>query len=509
MPNPRPEPAASHAVAATSSHGRLIEVLDALVRRAEGEPWGVRELASELDESRSTINRILAALVERDLAAEDGAGKYRVGPRLRVLMQAVSTHSAVWNAAGKLLDELAGDAKQSALLSVYAPHCDGYFVLCCGEAAATLAFRPQLGAIYPLGFGDIGRAFADHLNSGAQPDQQQLPVPVNNGQAMAESEFPAAVALATRCLPQGLLVTVSLHDLGAGGGSSASAALRKVEQVLNHLEGLPVTARACPQVRGCDEDSATAARLEVLLQILCAVPDGYPCKAGIAAELQCNSATARKIVESAAQASLVFASGQALYPAARLYQWAAVLGDNRFPVAKLCRAIVEALVKQTGETVAFLSFDACSSTAQFIEVAQGWKPIQYKLETGVEVPLYAGAAGKAVLAHLAPEFADGLTLNRFTEATIVSHSALQADLLAIRERGWSQGDGERVLGAFGIGVPFFVDGQVAGSLSATIPQYRKQDCDVAALVDHMKLATSRISRLLSLGTAPAQGGSGQ
>lgn len=113
------------------------------------------------------------------------------------------------------------------------------------------------------------------------------------------------------------------------------------------------------------------------------------------------------------------------------------------------------------------------------------------------------------MAHLAPEFADGLTLNRFTEATIVSHSALQADLLAIRERGWSQGDGERVLGAFGIGVPFFVDGQVAGSLSATIAQYRKQDCDVAALVDHMKLATSRISRLLSLGIAPAQGGSGQ
>lgn len=92
---------------------------------------------------------------------------------------------------------------------------------------------------YPLGFGDIRRAFADHLNSGAQPDQQQLPVPVNNGQAMAGSESPAAVALATRCLPQGLLVTVSLHDLSAGGGSSASAGLRKVEQILNHLRDCP------------------------------------------------------------------------------------------------------------------------------------------------------------------------------------------------------------------------------------------------------------------------------
>ncbi len=61
------------------------------------------------------------------------------------------------------------------------------------------------------------------------------------------------------------------------------------------------------------------------------------------------------------------------------------------------------------------------------------------------------------------------------------------------------GDGERVLGAFGIGVPFFIDGQVAGSISATIPQYSKEDCDVPSLVASMKQASQRISRLLSLG----------
>ncbi|WP_082421991.1 IclR family transcriptional regulator C-terminal domain-containing protein [Pseudomonas sp. NBRC 111134] len=139
------------------------------------------------------------------------------------------------------------------------------------------------------------------------------------------------------------------------------------------------------------------------------------------------------------------------------------------------------------------------SKAQFLEVIQGWRPIQYKLETGVDVPLYAGGAGKAVLAHLPVDFADGLKLERLTEATITSHSKLRADLQSIRERGWSVGDGERVLGAFGIGVPFFIDGQVAGSISATIPQYSKEDCDVPSLVASMKQASQRISRLLSLG----------
>ncbi|HDS1733523.1 IclR family transcriptional regulator C-terminal domain-containing protein [Pseudomonas sp. BP8] len=500
MPNASLEIPGAKAPAATSSHGRLIEVLDALVRRAEGEPWGVRELASELDESRSTINRILTALVDRDFAVEEGVGKYRVGPRFRVLMLALSNRSALLSAGRLLLDGLAGVAKQAALLSVYAPHLNGYYVLYCGEAQATLAFRPQIGSVYPLGFGDIGRRFSDFLQHTPGNDSQCTSSRVMNPVApIAEYEFPPAVACVTRRLSQGLIITVSLHDLGGEDTKRAPASIEKVEAVVSELERLLVEHCGGEQHISADDDSSTVARLEGLLQILCAAPNGYLCSSGIASELHCNAATARKIVESASQASLVFANGKALYPGARLYQWAAQLNNKTCTTAKLCRGVIESLVKETGETVAFLGFDAKTAKAHFIEVVQGWRPIQYTLETGVDVPLYAGGAGKAVLAHLAPSFADGLVLKQLTDATIVSHEALQADLLAIRERGWSVGDGERVLGAFGIGVPFFVDGQVAGSLSATIPQYRKQDCDVPGLVESMKLATQRIGRLLSLG----------
>lgn len=499
MSNAPTENAAYKAPAATSSHGRLIEVLDALVRRADGEAWGVRELANDLGESRSTINRILVSLVDRDFAVEDGVGKYRVGPRFRVLMHALNHRSHLLETARHLLDGLAEVAKQAALLSVYAPHLNGYYVLHCGEAPATLFFRPKAGNPFPLEFGDIGRGFREYLREHPSldeisPGQASIQPP----QGVSETEFPPAVSMVVRQLAPGLLILVSLHDLGgfdAKVRDSAGVALKEItDQLSQAFGGSGSFGREVVN----DGDSSIVARLEGLLQLVCAEPNGYRCKLGIAAHLQCNAATAKKIIGSAIVECLIHIDGQVIYPGARLYQWAALLSNETYSPVKLCKAIIDSLVKETGETIAYLSFDGATSKAQFLEVTQGWRPIQYKLEIGVEVPLYAGGAGKAVLAHLPEDFADGLKLERLTEATITSHSALRADLQAIRGRGWSVGDGERVLGAFGIGVPFFIDGRVAGSISATIPKYRKEDCDVPSLVENMKLASRRIGQLLSV-----------
>lgn len=500
MPNASSEIAASKAPAATSSHGRLIEVLDALVRRADGEAWGVRELANDLGESRSTINRILVALVDRDFAVEDGVGKYRVGPRFKVLMHALNHRSALLDTARHLLDGLAEDAKQAALLSVYAPHLNGYYVLHCGEAPATLFFRPKSGNPFPLEFGDIGRAFSEYLRKHSSPDEiSPHQTSIEAPQGISESEFPPAVSMVVRQLAPGLLILVSLHDLGGIVAKVRDSARVTLNEVADRLSQAVGVSDSIGREVVSDGDSSIVARLEGLLQLVCAAPNGYKCRLGMAAQLQCNAATAKKIIGSATLERLIHIDGQVIYPGARLYQWAALLSNETYSPVKLCKAIVHSLVKETGETIAYLSFDGTTSKAQFLEVIQGWRPIQYKLETGVDVPLYAGGAGKAVLAHLPADFADRLKLEKLTEATITSHSRLRADLQSIRERGWSVGDGERIIGAFGIGVPFFIDGQVAGSISATIPQYRKEDCDIPSLIENMKQASRRIGHLLSLG----------
>lgn len=504
MPNAPTETTAFAASTATSSHGRLIEVLDALVRRVESEAWGVRELAGALGESRSTVNRILVTLLDRDFAVEDGVGKYRAGPRLTVLMHALSQHSALLTTARQHLDELARTTRQTALLSVYAPYLNGYYVLHCGQAPATLSFRPRRGHPFPLGFGDIGRAFEEHLRAhasleGASPCQATLE-PSRN---ISEAEFPPAVAMVVKQVLPGLLVLVSLHDLEDTEAKAQGSARAALEEIADRLSKAPDVADRIDRQERCEGDNALVARLEALLLLVCAGPNGCTCGSGLAAHLHCNAATAKKIIGSAASERLIHLDGMTLYPGARLYQWAALLGNEAYAPATLCKAIIDALVKETGETIAYLSFDPSTSKAQFHEVVRGWRPIQYTLDTGVDVPLYAGGAGKAVLAYLPSAFAERLTLKKLTDTTLTSHVQLQADLQAIRARGWSVGDGERVMGAFGIGVPFFIDGQVAGSISATIPQYRKEDCDVPALVEHMKRAAARIGRLLSLRTGQA------
>ncbi|WP_260954440.1 IclR family transcriptional regulator domain-containing protein [Pseudomonas citri] len=499
MPNATIKIAVSEAHAATSSHGRLIEVLDALVRRADGEAWGVRELANDLGESRSTINRILVTLVDRDFAVEDGIGKYRLGPRFRVLMHALNHRSTLLDTARYLLDVLAEGAKQAALLSVYAPHLNGYYVLHCSESPATLFFRPKSGNPFPLEFGDIGRAFSEYLKTHPSPNEiSPHQTSIEPPQGISESEFPSAVSTVVRKLAPGLLVLVSLHDLGGIDTKVRNSARTTLNKIADRLAQAVELSDSFGREVVSDGDSSIVARLERLLQVVCAEPNGYTCRLGMAAQLQCNAATAKKIIESATLERLIRIDGQVVYPGVRLYQWAALLSNKTYSPVKLCKAILDSLVKETGETIAYLSFDGTTSKAQFLEVIQGWRPIQYKLETRTDVPLYAGGAGKAVLAHLPADFADGLNLEKLTEATITSHSKLRADLQSIRERGWSVGDGERVLGAFGIGVPFFIDGQVAGSISATIPQYRKEDCDIPSLVKSMKQASKRIGQLLSL-----------
>jgi len=96
-----------------------------------------------------------------------------------------------------------------------------------------------------------------------------------------------------------------------------------------------------------------------------------------------------------------------------------------------------------------------------------------------------------------------LTLEPFTENTITSKSELAEQLPQIRARGWAIGDGERIPDAFGIAVPYFVDGNIAGSLTATMPRFRATHVDTDRIATVLTHFAQRITRLLSV-TADTQ-----
>jgi DNA-binding IclR family transcriptional regulator len=450
-------------------------------------------------------------LVENGFAIEVGTGKYSLGPRISVLTKTLSDSSVLLELIGESLSELAEASQSTALVSVYCPLSSGYFIAACSEAKATLTFRPELGVIYPLTFGDIGRQFsvfieADFSHSSVQGDAGDADCSSRAHDALgllSETEFPSALSIATKTLANGLIISVSVHSVGSPGSKIASQVDADVQRVAEEIEAtiksrILGSAQRAPEIV-TEDTKSTVARLERLLMLACAFPDGLKNSVGLSDQLLCNEATAKRLIQSGVQAGILILSGSILYPGSKLYQWAAKIASDHRNLADLTRSILSGLVQETGETIAFLAYDEATEKAEFLDVIQGWRPIQYKLQVNVEVPLYAGAAGKAVLAFCDQKLVDSIELEKITEATITSREVLKAELKVIHERGWATGDGERVLGAFGLAVPFFSDGKIRGSISATIPQYRKDERDLPLLTQLMREATKKIERLLSLG----------
>jgi DNA-binding IclR family transcriptional regulator len=366
--------------------------------------------------------------------------------------------------------------------------------------------------IFPLSFGDIGRQFAAFIEADSSPSNVQGNAREADCRSsshdalglLSEAEFPGALSIATKSLANGLIISISIHSVGSirAKNSQIDAHVQRVAEeieatVKSRILGSP---QRVPNIL-IEDTKSTVTRLERLLLLACAFPDGLKNSVGLTEQLLCNEVTAKRLIQSGIQAGLVNLSGSTLFPGSKLYQWASKIGGDQRNLADLTRPILSGLVQETGETIAFLSYDESTEKAEFLDVIQGWRPIQYKLQVNVEVPLYAGAAGKAVLAFCDQNIADTIELRKITEATITSREVLKEELKVINERGWATGDGERVLGAFGLAVPFFVDGKIRGSISATIPQYRKDERELPLLTQLMREATKKIERLLSLGVS--------
>jgi DNA-binding IclR family transcriptional regulator len=85
-----------------------------------------------------------------------------------------------------------------------------------------------------------------------------------------------------------------------------------------------------------------------------------------------------------------------------LLRWAATLGPD-WNIAELAHGPAHQLAQASGETVGLTIYDPATATAVFAAEALGSAPIEYSLGIGTPIPLYAGAAGKAILAHCPAE----------------------------------------------------------------------------------------------------------
>lgn len=142
---------------------------------------------------------------------------------------------------------------------------------------------------------------------------------------------------------------------------------------------------------------------------------------------------------------------------------------SRFDERKFAMPVMERLHDLTGETV-FLCVPR-KDDAVCIERIEGMRVRSLALQLGGALPLHAGAAPRAILAHL-PEREWAAYLDRnaplqsFTPSTPVDADALREILEETRKEGFAISDQDVTVGVAAIGVPITdYRGQVRGALS--------------------------------------------
>lgn len=158
--------------------------------------------------------------------------------------------------------------------------------------------------------------------------------------------------------------------------------------------------------------------------------------------------------------------------------------------------ILADLVARFDETCYACAFHG--DVAVFTHEIQSSKPLRLVVELGRPVPLYAGAAGRAILSALPEEQVREIVgsdpLPKLANGTLGMLDDVLAAAAIDRERGYSVSYEERVAGGAAIAAPFFGSaGSCQGSLVYTSPVSRIADLDVAEIGAAVAAAAGALS----------------
>jgi len=158
----------------------------------------------------------------------------------------------------------------------------------------------------------------------------------------------------------------------------------------------------------------------------------------------------------------------------RLFSLGKVFEANN-TLNSLARPFLKELVRETGELASLYVIEGMERVALVRE--KGIHEVSYSVGEGQRMELYAGAAGKVLLAFAPPDIqAEILSkkfLKRLTSRTITDPDKLAKELGEIRRKGYACSGGERVSDVWSVAAPVFDHTkQICCSIGVTGPLFR-------------------------------------
>jgi DNA-binding IclR family transcriptional regulator len=154
---------------------------------------------------------------------------------------------------------------------------------------------------------------------------------------------------------------------------------------------------------------------------------------------------------------------------------------------------VRALSARLRETVNLMVLEGAS--CRFLDGVAGERPLGTRVRTGAVLPAHIVSGGKALLAELPPREVEalfGTSLRRVTPHTIVDTADLQAELAAIRERGYAVNREESEPGLSAVAVVVRSGPRAVGALAVSAPTQRLDDAGLAVALDALQATADTI-----------------
>lgn len=182
----------------------------------------------------------------------------------------------------------------------------------------------------------------------------------------------------------------------------------------------------------------------------------------------------------------------------RILTWSGVYLAT-LDIRAVAMPIMTELQQLSRETISLYVVDGNDRVC--VERLESPQSVRIVARLGLRLPLYAGSAGKVILAFmnetLQEHILETMSLQPFTQHTITDLNILRRELVKIKQQGYAFSHGEWIQDASGVAAPIYgPDRQVAGALTISGPTQRFSQEIIERYGRDAVIAAMDISRLL-------------